>query len=211
MLHKYTYGLQQNTATVKSLDTEQYIILLYKKYRVKPQIWKEIWKIEPIFEYLFYEQFNTELYKNDVSFNKIKMQETFLQNYAKNNCKTVWNIDIHKLNPLLLKFIFVEWIKTESGFRQYAVSNKGSVGLLQIYQHVWGNVYDAKRFFDVKYNLKIGIEILYSYYKESGFNMYQALKKYNGGYTVYGYEYATNILRIACNNYIFYTTFMGVK
>lgn len=66
----------------------------------------------------------------------------------------------------------------ESCWRQYVVkdgkimylrSNSGSVGIMQINQHVWRGFYSIEQLkWDVVYNIHAGVEILMHYYKDYG-------------------------------------------
>lgn len=87
----------------------------------------------------------------------------------------------YKNQNLLLKMIY-----EESRFNQYAVSNKGALGLMQIMPNVWGKklkelgiIKNVSDLFKVEENIKSGHYIL-TYYKEKSKTWKEAIRKYRG-------------------------------
>ncbi|MDK4680191.1 lytic transglycosylase domain-containing protein [Kingella negevensis] len=72
-------------------------------------------------------------------------------------------------------------IEVESRFRQYAISNVGAKGLMQVmpfWQRYIGN--PSHNLFDVRTNLRYGCTILRHYKNIENGDMYRALARYNG-------------------------------
>ena len=72
-------------------------------------------------------------------------------------------------------------IEVESAFRQYAVSNVGAKGLMQVmpfWQRYIGN--ESHNLFDIRTNLRYGCTILRHYSNLENGNLHRALARYNG-------------------------------
>lgn len=72
-------------------------------------------------------------------------------------------------------------IEVESAFRQYAISNVGAKGLMQVmpfWQRYIGN--ENHNLFDVRTNLRYGCTILRHYRNLENGNIHRALARYNG-------------------------------
>ena len=72
-------------------------------------------------------------------------------------------------------------IEVESAFRQYAISNVGAKGLMQVmpfWQRYIGN--PSHNLFDVRTNLRYGCTILRHYNNMENGNLHRALARYNG-------------------------------
>ena len=81
------------------------------------------------------------------------------------------------LNPQMVLGL----IEVESAFRQYAVSNVGAKGLLQVmpfWQRYIGN--ESHNLFDIRTNLRYGCTILRHYSNLENGNLHRALARYNG-------------------------------
>lgn len=86
-------------------------------------------------------------------------------------------------NPLLVLAI----IQVESSFNPTAVSNAGAYGLMQINYKVWKDSLNIEfeRIFDKEYNIELGLKVLKYYYDKADGNLFQALSRYNTGFTSY--------------------------
>ncbi|XXQ67265.1 lytic transglycosylase domain-containing protein [Neisseriaceae bacterium B1] len=72
-------------------------------------------------------------------------------------------------------------IEVESAFRQYAISNVGAKGLMQVmpfWQRYIGSA--SHNLFDVRTNLRYGCTILRHYVNIENGNLHRALARYNG-------------------------------
>lgn len=81
------------------------------------------------------------------------------------------------LNPQMVLGL----IEVESAFRQYAVSNVGAKGLMQVmpfWQRYIGN--ESHNLFDIRTNLRYGCTILRHYSNLENGNLHRALARYNG-------------------------------
>ena len=81
------------------------------------------------------------------------------------------------LNPQMVLGL----IEVESAFRQYAVSNVGAKGLMQVmpfWQRYIGN--ESHNLFDIRPNLRYGCTILRHYSNLENGNLHRALARYNG-------------------------------
>ena len=81
------------------------------------------------------------------------------------------------LNPQMVLGL----IEVESAFRQYAVSNVGAKGLMQVmpfWQRYIGN--ESHNLFDIHTNLRYGCTILRHYSNLENGNLHRALARYNG-------------------------------
>ena len=81
------------------------------------------------------------------------------------------------LNPQMVLGL----IEVESAFRQYAVSNVGAKGLMQVmpfWQRYIGN--ESHNLFDIRTNLRYGGTILRHYSNLENGNLHRALARYNG-------------------------------
>ena len=81
------------------------------------------------------------------------------------------------LNPQMVLGL----IEVESAFRQYAVSNVGAKGLMQVmpfWQRYIGN--ESHNLFDIRTNLRYGCTILRHYSNLENSNLHRALARYNG-------------------------------
>ncbi|MFC2506195.1 MAG: lytic transglycosylase domain-containing protein [Kingella sp. (in: b-proteobacteria)] len=81
------------------------------------------------------------------------------------------------LNPQIILGL----IEVESAFRQYAISNVGAKGLMQVmpfWQRYIGN--EQHNLFDIRTNLRYGCTILRHYNNLENGNLYRALARYNG-------------------------------
>ncbi len=81
------------------------------------------------------------------------------------------------LNPQMVLGL----IEVESTFRQYAVSNVGAKGLMQVmpfWQRYIGN--ESHNLFDIRTNLRYGCTILRHYSNLENGNLHRALARYNG-------------------------------
>ena len=81
------------------------------------------------------------------------------------------------LNPQMVLGL----IGVESAFRQYAVSNVGAKGLMQVmpfWQRYIGN--ESHNLFDIRTNLRYGCTILRHYSNLENGNLHRALARYNG-------------------------------
>ena len=81
------------------------------------------------------------------------------------------------LNPQMVLGL----IEVESAFRQYAVSNVGAKGLMQVmpfWQRYTGN--ESHNLFDIRTNLRYGCTILRHYSNLENGNLHRALARYNG-------------------------------
>lgn len=81
------------------------------------------------------------------------------------------------LNPQIILGL----IEVESAFRQYAISNVGAKGLMQVmpfWQRYIGN--ETHNLFDVRTNLRYGCTILRHYNNLENGNLHRALARYNG-------------------------------
>ena len=81
------------------------------------------------------------------------------------------------LNPQMVLGL----IEVESAFRQYAVSNVGANGLMQVmpfWQRYIGN--ESHNLFDIRTNLRYGCTILRHYSNLENGNLHRALARYNG-------------------------------
>lgn len=81
------------------------------------------------------------------------------------------------LNPQIILGL----IEVESAFRQYAISNVGAKGLMQVmpfWQRYIGN--ENHNLFDVRTNLRYGCTILRHYNNVENGNLRRALARYNG-------------------------------
>ena len=81
------------------------------------------------------------------------------------------------LNPQMVLGL----IEVESAFRQYAVSNVGAKGLMQVmpfWQRYIGN--ESHNLFDIRTNLRYGCTILRHYSNMENGNLHRALARYNG-------------------------------
>ena len=81
------------------------------------------------------------------------------------------------LNPQMVLGL----IEVESAFRQYAVSNVGAKGLMQVmpfWQRYIGN--ESHNLFDIRSNLRYGCTILRHYSNLENGNLHRALARYNG-------------------------------
>lgn len=81
------------------------------------------------------------------------------------------------LNPQLILGL----IEIESAFRQYAISNVGAKGLMQVmpfWQRYIGN--ETHNLFDIRTNLRYGCTILRHYNNLENNNLTRALARYNG-------------------------------
>jgi soluble lytic murein transglycosylase-like protein len=82
----------------------------------------------------------------------------------------------HDLNPRLLASIMI----VESRGRQFAVSGKDAVGLMQIHLPTWGETVDRENvnLFNIEDNIDFGARILKTYVQR--FGMWEGVKRYNG-------------------------------
>ena len=81
------------------------------------------------------------------------------------------------LNPQMVLGL----IEVESAFRQYAVSNVGAKGLMQVmpfWQRYIGN--ESHNLFDIRTNLRYGCTLLRHYSNLENGNLHRALARYNG-------------------------------
>lgn len=81
------------------------------------------------------------------------------------------------LNPQIVLGL----IEVESAFRQYAISNVGAKGLMQVmpfWQRYIGH--ENHNLFDVRTNLRYGCTILRHYNNVENGNLHRALARYNG-------------------------------
>ena len=81
------------------------------------------------------------------------------------------------LNPQMVLGL----IEVESAFRQYAVSNVGAKGLMQVmpfWQRYIAN--ESHNLFDIRTNLRYGCTILRHYSNLENGNLHRALARYNG-------------------------------
>ena len=81
------------------------------------------------------------------------------------------------LNPQMVLGL----IEVESAFRQYAVSNVGAKGLMQVmpfWQRYIGN--ESHNLFDIRTNLRYGCTILRHYSNLENGNLHRALARFNG-------------------------------
>lgn len=81
------------------------------------------------------------------------------------------------LNPQMVLGL----IEVESAFRQYAMSNVGAKGLMQVmpfWQRYIGN--ESHNLFDIRTNLRYGCTILRHYSNLENGNLHRALARYNG-------------------------------
>ena len=81
------------------------------------------------------------------------------------------------LNPQMVLGL----IEVESAFRQYAVSNVGAKGLMQVmpfWQRYIGN--ESHNLFDIRTNLRYGCTSLRHYSNLENGNLHRALARYNG-------------------------------
>ena len=81
------------------------------------------------------------------------------------------------LNPQMVLGL----IEVESAFRQYAVSNVGAKGLMQVmpfWQRYIGN--ESHNLFDIRTNLRYGCTILRHYLNVENGNIVRALARFNG-------------------------------
>lgn len=88
------------------------------------------------------------------------------------------------LNPQVILGL----IEVESRFRQYAISNVGAKGLMQVmpfWQRYIGN--ENHNLFDVRTNLRYGCTILRHYNNIENGNLQRALARYNGSLGSYKY------------------------
>lgn len=91
------------------------------------------------------------------------------------------------LNPQVILGL----IEVESRFRQYAISNAGAKGLMQVmpfWQRYIGN--ENHNLFDVRTNLRYGCTILRHYNNIENGNLQRALARYNGSLGSYKYPNA---------------------
>src|SRR4030095_8655429 len=81
----------------------------------------------------------------------------------------------HDLNPRLLASIMI----VESRGRQFAVSGKDAVGLMQIHLPTWGETVDRENInlFKIEDNIDFGARILKNYVRR--FGMWEGVKRYN--------------------------------
>jgi len=73
-------------------------------------------------------------------------------------------------------------IQVESGFRKYAISGAGAMGLMQVMPFWTRSIgdNDARKLFHLQSNLRYGCTILRHYLDMEGGNLYLALGRYNG-------------------------------
>jgi len=73
-------------------------------------------------------------------------------------------------------------IQVESGFRKYAMSSAGAMGLMQVMPFWTRSIgdNDARKLFHLQSNLRYGCTILRHYLDMEGGNLYLALGRYNG-------------------------------
>ena len=107
-------------------------------------------------------------------------------------CILAYQAIVHGFDP---RIIFAQAV-VESSLRPW-VSNGPCKGLLQVNTKIWGrelNI-DESRIFDPGYNLDIGMDILRSYYQQTG-SMDAALARYNAGTSYDGRPYVRKIRRV---------------
>ena len=82
----------------------------------------------------------------------------------------------HDLNPRLLASIMI----VESRGRQFVVSGREAVGLMQIHLPTWGETIDRENInvFNIEDNIDFGARILKNYVRR--FGMWEGVKRYNG-------------------------------
>jgi len=73
-------------------------------------------------------------------------------------------------------------MQVESGFRKYAISGAGAMGLMQVMPFWTRSIgdNDARKLFHLQSNLRYGCTILRHYLDMEGGNLYLALGRYNG-------------------------------
>ncbi|MDE2204561.1 MAG: lytic transglycosylase domain-containing protein [Burkholderiaceae bacterium] len=73
-------------------------------------------------------------------------------------------------------------IQVESGFRKYAISSAGAMGLMQVMPFWTRSIgdNDVRKLFHLQSNLRYGCTILRHYLDMEGGNLYLALGRYNG-------------------------------
>ena len=73
-------------------------------------------------------------------------------------------------------------IQVESGFRKYAISSAGAMGLMQVMPFWTRSIgdNDSRKLFHLQSNLRYGCTILRHYLDMEGGNLYLALGRYNG-------------------------------
>jgi soluble lytic murein transglycosylase-like protein len=79
----------------------------------------------------------------------------------------------------------IMWIQyVESRHQPDLISNKGAMGVMQVMYSVWHKELDIdiSKMFEIPYNTDLGARIIAGYLRETGGNVIEALKLYNGGY-----------------------------
>ncbi|MBO7555002.1 MAG: lytic transglycosylase domain-containing protein [Neisseriaceae bacterium] len=75
-------------------------------------------------------------------------------------------------------------IQVESGFRRYAISSAGAIGLMQVMpfwvKYIGKPGQDKHILFDIRTNLRYGCTILRHYLNMENGDLYRALGRYNG-------------------------------
>jgi soluble lytic murein transglycosylase-like protein len=93
-------------------------------------------------------------------------------------------------------YLVMAMIQVESNFDQFAVSNAGAYGLMQVNYSVWKDELkiNFNRIFEKGYNIELGLTILKHYYEENPGNLFMALFRYNNGYKYDNKEYNGKII-----------------
>ena len=133
---------------------------------------------------LLLQEKNMTLAKENFEVNRLKFKEEY---YAKRNDTLSKCLDAAWVsgNKYGVSPNVVMWIQyVESRHQPERVSNKGAMGLMQVMYSVWHKELDIdiSKIFDISYNTDLGTQIIAEYLKQTGGNVLEALKMYNGGY-----------------------------
>lgn len=96
---------------------------------------------------------------------------------------------VYDLDPLLVLSI----AKTESGFRENAVSSYGAMGLMQVVPRYHTGRLKGRDPNKVNVSIEVGADILSEYMDSSKNNLRVALKKYSGSKNGYYKDVVTNV------------------